>query len=153
LRSVRGGIDVRWSDFRKRPSGRVGGYKFTIEIQTVSAGVSATWQGFAVGESGSSTERSGEAGTQLAFLSAGTASSTSSATEAKVGASSAPITQAFNQLERDLKAGNVTAAQQDFSTIQQDFQNAQRAYSTLQQNFQQFASTGGSGIRSVNTTV
>ena len=86
------------------------------------------------------------------FLSAGTASSAGSATEAKVGASSAPITQAFTQLERDLKAGNVTAAQQDFSTIRQDFQNAQRAYSTLQQNFQQFASTGGSGIRSVNTT-
>ena len=86
------------------------------------------------------------------FLTAGTAASTGSATEARVGASSAPITQAFNQLERDLKAGNVTAAQQDFSTIQQDFQNAQRAYSTLQQNFQQFGSTAGSGIRSVNTT-
>ena len=85
------------------------------------------------------------------FLS-GSTSSTSSATEARVGASTAPITRAFNQLERDLKAGNVTAAQQDFSTIQQDFQNAQRAYSTLQQNFQQFASTAGSGIRSVNTT-
>ena len=31
IATVRGGIDVRWSDFRKRPSGRVGGYKFTIE--------------------------------------------------------------------------------------------------------------------------
>src|ERR1700730_2399758 len=67
LPSLRGGIDVRWSDFRKRSSGRVGGYKFIIEIQTVSAGIPATGQGFAVGESGSSTERSGEAETQLAI--------------------------------------------------------------------------------------
>ncbi len=85
------------------------------------------------------------------FLRGGTAASTSSAS-ASVGASSNPITQAFNKLERDLKAGDVTAAQQDFSTIQQNFQNAQRAYSTLQQNFQQFANSSGSGIRSVNTT-
>jgi outer membrane protein assembly factor BamD (BamD/ComL family) len=87
------------------------------------------------------------------FLCAGTAASTSSATGASVGASSNPIAQAFSQLERDLKAGNVAAAQQDFSTIQQTFhQNAQRAYSTLQQNLQQSANSSGSGIRSVNTT-
>ena len=86
------------------------------------------------------------------FLHATTAASTSSATAASVGASNNPIAQAFNQLERDLKAGNVAAAQQDFSTIQQTFQNAQRAYSTLQQNFQQFANGSGSGIRSVSTT-
>ena len=86
------------------------------------------------------------------FLHAGTAASTTSAAGASVGASSNPIAQAFNQLERDLKAGNVVAAQQDFSTIQQTFQNAQRAYSTLQQNFQQFANNSGSSIRSVNAT-
>ncbi len=86
------------------------------------------------------------------FLHATTAASTTSAAGASVGASSNPIAQAFNQLERDLKAGNVVAAQQDFSTIQQTFQNAQRAYSTLQQNSQQFASSSGSGIRSVNAT-
>jgi hypothetical protein len=96
-----------------------------------------------------------------------------------------------------LQAGNVTAAQQDFSTIQQDFQNAQgqtqtqgtthhhhhaflsqnsasplaqlfsqlgqalqngnlstaqQAYSTLQQDFQQFASPGNLGVGTVNTT-
>lgn len=84
------------------------------------------------------------------FLHATTAASTTTA--ASVGASNNPIAQAFNQLERDLKAGNVAAAQQDFSTIQQTFQNAQRAYSTLQQNFQQFANGSGSGIRSVSTT-
>jgi outer membrane protein assembly factor BamD (BamD/ComL family) len=86
------------------------------------------------------------------FLRVGTASSTNGALGASVGASSNPITQAFNQLERDLKAGNMAAAQQDFSTIQQNFRNAQRAYSTLQQSFQQFANNSGSGIRSVNTT-
>jgi outer membrane protein assembly factor BamD (BamD/ComL family) len=86
------------------------------------------------------------------FLHAATTASTSSATAASVGAGNNPIAQAFNQLERDLKAGNVAAAQQDFSTVQQTFQNAQRAYSTLQQNFQQFANGSGSGIRSVSTT-
>ena len=86
------------------------------------------------------------------FLRAGTAPSASGAPGASVGASSNPITQAFDQLERDLKAGNMAAAQQDFSTIQQNFQNAQRAYSTLQQNFQQFANNSSSGSGSVNTT-
>ena len=86
------------------------------------------------------------------FLRAGTAAITSSATAASVGAGNNPIAQAFNQLERDLKAGNAAAAQQDFSTIQQTFQNAQRAYSTLQQSFQQSANSSRSGIRSVSTT-
>ena len=108
-----------------------------------------------------------------------------------------PIAQAFNQLAQDLRAGNVSAARQDFSAIQQDFQNAQsqapaqgeghhhhhafsgqsaasplaqlftqlgqalqtgnlssaqQAYSTLQQDFQQFASAGASGVGSVDTT-
>ena len=34
-----------------------------------------------------------------------------------------PIEQAFSQLSQDLQAGNLTAAQQDYQTIQQDFQN------------------------------
>jgi hypothetical protein len=62
------------------------------------------------------------------------------------------MTQAFNQLERDLKAGNTAAAQQDFSTIQQNFQNAQRAYSTLPTELSAIREYSGSGIRSVNTT-
>jgi hypothetical protein len=108
-----------------RASQRVGGYKFTIEIQPVSAGVSATGQGFAVRKSGPGTERSRELEHNSPFLRVGTASSTNGALGASVGASSNPITQAFNQLERDLKAGNTAAAQQDFSTIQQDLQNGQ----------------------------
>ena len=129
------------------------------------------------------------------YLRAG--SSTSGTTSGSATASNNPIAQAFNQLAQDLKTGNLTAAQQDFSTIQQDFQNAQsqaqtqgtghhhhhafssqnstsplaqlfsqlgqalqngnlssaqQAYSTIQQDFQQFASAGGSGGGSVNTT-
>ena len=114
-------------------------------------------------------------------------STASTATSGAAGGS--PIAQAFNQLSQDLKSGNLSAAQQDFSTIQQDFQSAQtqgqqggghhhhihaesqssqsssplaqlfaqlgqalqtgnlssaqQAYSTLQQDFQQFASSGG----------
>jgi len=128
------------------------------------------------------------------FLHAG---ATSTATGSGASASNNPIAQAFNQLAQDLKAGNVSAAQQDFSTIQQDFQNsqnqaptqsgghhhhhafsgqsstaplaqlfsqlgqalqtgnlssAQQAYSTLQQDFQQFASASGSTVGSVNAT-
>lgn len=129
------------------------------------------------------------------FLRAGATASTS--TGSSGSASNNPIAQAFNQLSQDLQAGNVTAAQQDFSAIQQDFQNAQsqapaqggghhhhhafssqsstsplaqlfsqlgqalqtgnlssaqQAYSTLQQDFQQFASAGQSRVGSVNTT-
>ena len=96
--------------------------------------------------------------------------------------SSNPIAQAFQQLAKDLQSGNLSAAQQDFSTIQQDVQSqggghhhhghgesssaapqnpvaelfselgqalqsgnlsaAQQAYTTLQQDFQQSASSG-----------
>jgi outer membrane protein assembly factor BamD (BamD/ComL family) len=135
------------------------------------------------------------------FLQANAAAGSAAGSAASTGgsASSNPIAQAFNELAQDLRAGNVTAAQSDFSTIQQDFQNAQsqassqggghhhhhasgssqsstsplaqlfsqlgqalqngnlssaqQAYSTLQQDFQQFATAGGSGlIGSVNAT-
>jgi outer membrane protein assembly factor BamD (BamD/ComL family) len=57
------------------------------------------------------------------FLQASTAASTGGGSS--TSASNNPIAQAFNQLAQDLKAGNLTAAQRDFSTIQQDFQNVQ----------------------------
>lgn len=133
-----------------------------------------------------------------ASAASGTAASTSGAAGSSAGVSNSPIAHAFNQLAQDLQAGNVTAAQRDFSTIQQDFQNAQgqaqtqgsggghhhhhaagsgwtsplaqlfsqlgqalhtgnltsaqQAYSTLQQDFQQFASGSGSGFGSVNAS-
>jgi hypothetical protein len=34
-----------------------------------------------------------------------------------------PVAQAFQQLSSDLQSGNLSAAQQDFSNLQQDFQN------------------------------
>lgn len=126
-----------------------------------------------------------------------TGATASGATGGSASASNNPIAQAFNQLAQDLQAGNVSAAQQDFSTIQQDFQNAQsqapaqggghhhhhafsgpsstsplaqlfsqlgqalqtgnlssaqQAYSTLQQDFQEFASGSASSVGSINTT-
>jgi hypothetical protein len=45
-------------------------------------------------------------------------SSASSSTQ-----SSDPRVQAFDQLEKDIQSGNVSAAQQDYSNIQQMFQN------------------------------
>ncbi|HEY2108683.1 MAG TPA: hypothetical protein VGH17_02210 [Candidatus Acidoferrales bacterium] len=49
-----------------------------------------------------------------------------------------PLAQLFSQLGQALQTGNLSSAQQ--------------AYSTLQQDFQQFASAGGSSVGSVNTT-
>jgi outer membrane protein assembly factor BamD (BamD/ComL family) len=65
------------------------------------------------------------------FLQASTASSAAASTSGAAGGSSStsasnnPIAQAFKQLAQDLQAGNVTAAQRDFSTIQRDFLNVQ----------------------------
>jgi outer membrane protein assembly factor BamD (BamD/ComL family) len=131
---------------------------------------------------------------------ASSATPAAASTSAASGASSgSPIAQAFNQLSQDLKSGNLSAAQQDFSTIQQDFQNAQaqgqgggghhhhihaesqssqsssplaqlfaqlgqalqtgnlssaqQAYSTLQQDFQQFASSGLSAVGSAASQI
>jgi hypothetical protein len=107
--------------------------------------------------------------------------------------SSNPIAQEFSQLSQDLQSGNVSAAQKDYSTIQQDFQSqagkthhhhhhhggggsgesamsqllsqlgqalqsgnlsaAQQAYSTLQQDFQQFTQTNASNSTPASSTV
>jgi len=50
--------------------------------------------------------------------SASTTTSTSSSSQ-----SSSPIAQAFSQLASDLQSGNLSAAQSDYSTIQQDLQS------------------------------
>jgi len=52
-----------------------------------------------------------------------TSTSTTSASSASASGSSSPIAQAFNQLAQDLQSGNLSAAQNDYSTIQQDFQS------------------------------
>jgi len=46
----------------------------------------------------------------------------SPASSTSTSQSSNPIAQAFNQLSQDLQAGNLSAAQQDYASIQQDFQ-------------------------------
>jgi hypothetical protein len=62
-------------------------------------------------------------------LQATAAASSGASTGPGIGTSSAtsssPIAQAFSQRSKDLQAGNLSAALGDFSTIQQDFQNAQ----------------------------
>jgi outer membrane protein assembly factor BamD (BamD/ComL family) len=45
-------------------------------------------------------------------------------------ASTNPITQAFNQLSVDLQSGNLSAAQQDYSTIRRDFQTQDQTAQT-----------------------
>lgn len=54
--------------------------------------------------------------------------STSSPTSSTSSQTSNPIEQAFAQLAKDLQSGNLSAAQQDFSTIQQDMQSAMAAH-------------------------
>src|SRR5579863_6490019 len=58
----------------------------------------------------------------------GAASATSSATSSTTSGASSnsnPILQAFQSLGQDLQSGNLTAAQQDFATIQQSAQQSQ----------------------------
>ncbi|MFY9841730.1 MAG: hypothetical protein WA718_06140 [Terriglobales bacterium] len=47
-------------------------------------------------------------------------SSASSDTAVSSSTTSSPVNQAFNQLASDLQSGNLSAAQKDFSTVQQD---------------------------------
>jgi hypothetical protein len=57
---------------------------------------------------------------QAAFTAAGSTASTSSTSSTT---SSNPLAQAFQQLSSDLQSGNITGAQKDYSTIQQDMQS------------------------------
>jgi hypothetical protein len=52
-----------------------------------------------------------------------TSASSSSSTSSTSSLRSNPIAQAFQQLSSDLKSGNLTGAQKDYSTIQQDLQS------------------------------
>ncbi len=57
---------------------------------------------------------------QQAFMQPAATASTSPASAAST---SNPLAQAFQQLSSDLKTGDLTAAQKDYSTIQQDMQS------------------------------
>jgi outer membrane protein assembly factor BamD (BamD/ComL family) len=55
-----------------------------------------------------------------------TTSSTNGTTQTQSGSqTSNPVSQALSQLGSDLQSGNLSAAQSDFATLQQDLQNAQ----------------------------
>jgi outer membrane protein assembly factor BamD (BamD/ComL family) len=56
-----------------------------------------------------------------------TSSTTSgSSTSSTTGSTSGTVSQAFNQLSQDLQSGNLTAAQSDYSTLQQDLQSSRQ---------------------------
>lgn len=75
-------------------------------------------------ESGNLSAAQSDFGTlqQFAPQASSIASSVSSGTSSS-SPSASPIAQAFSQLASDLQSGNLTAAQQDYAQIQQDFQN------------------------------
>ena len=54
-----------------------------------------------------------------------------------------PITKAFNQLASDLQSGNLSAAQKDFSTVQQDLKN--HASNNLRYRTGTYGGSGASG--------
>lgn len=61
---------------------------------------------------------------QNSVQNSGTSASQTGTTPASSSQSSDPIAQAFAQLASDLQSGNLTAAQQDYSTLKQDFHSA-----------------------------
>ncbi|MGA7461084.1 MAG: hypothetical protein WBW69_12720 [Candidatus Korobacteraceae bacterium] len=62
------------------------------------------------------------------LTSSSSTSSTSSAAAATSSTASNPMQQAFAQLAKDLQSGNLSAAQQDFTAIQQAMQSASAAH-------------------------
>jgi hypothetical protein len=67
-----------------------------------------------------SAAQSDFASLEQAFSQASPAAASNSST---AGSALSPTAQALNQLGNDLKSGNLSAAQKDFSTVQQDIQN------------------------------
>jgi hypothetical protein len=57
---------------------------------------------------------------QAAFAQPATSTGAASTASTSAASTSSPVAQAFNQLATDLKSGNLSAAQKDFSTVQQD---------------------------------
>jgi outer membrane protein assembly factor BamD (BamD/ComL family) len=60
----------------------------------------------------------------LEQLNPNSTTSTSSTSTSSTSTTENPIQQAFAQLSKDLQSGNLTAAQQDYTTIEQDMQSA-----------------------------
>jgi len=60
---------------------------------------------------------------QAAFSQTAASTGAGSTPSTSGDSTSNPVAQAFNQLATDLKSGNLSAAQKDFSTVQQDLQS------------------------------
>ena len=71
-----------------------------------------------------SAAQSDFASLQAAFAQPST--TTGPSTPTPTGPTASPVAQAFNQLSSDLQSGNLSAAQKDFSTVQQDLQSRGR---------------------------
>jgi len=69
-------------------------------------------------------------------------STTTGSTSTSTGSAANPVAQAFNQLGTDLKSGNLSAAQKDFSTVQQDLQSRGNLPTT---HFHHHSHHGGGG--------
>jgi len=81
---------------------------------------------------------------QAAFLQTATSTGAGSTAFTSGASTSNPAAQAFNQLATDLKSGNLSAAQKDFSTVQQDLQS-QGGPSAGHSHHHHRVSTGGAG--------
>lgn len=80
---------------------------------------------------------------------AGSTASAGSTTAARPGGNVGnPVTQAFQQLAQDLKSGNLSAAQSDFSTLQQDLQGVggKSPAGPVQREHQHHRLGGASGV-------
>jgi hypothetical protein len=80
---------------------------------------------------------------------AGSTASAGSTTAAGPGGNVGnPVTQAFQQLAQDLKSGNLSAAQSDFSTLQQDLQGVggKSPAGPVQREHQHHRLGGASGV-------
>jgi len=71
-------------------------------------------------------------------------SGTSTGTTPATANSSNPIAQAFTALQQDLQKGNLSGAQQDYATIQQDFQQQQQGSSPVHHHRHR---GGGGGVQ------
>jgi outer membrane protein assembly factor BamD (BamD/ComL family) len=91
-------------------------------------------------------------------------SASSAASSSTASQSSNPIQQAFNQLAQDLQSGNLTAAQQDYTNIQQNVQSqashvhhrhhhgSGQAQSAAQNTISQLFAQLGQDLQSGNTS-
>src|SRR5271168_3709714 len=77
------------------------------------------------------------------FPNAQTGTTSGTATTASTANGANPIAQAFTALAQDLQNGNISGAQQDYATIQQDFQQQQQGSSQVHHHHHHHGGGGG----------